>query len=46
MDSEKKDASLFLKVKEVIPKSEAQVLKETAAEMESGVLMYYAKPLQ
>ena len=39
-------ASLFLKVKEVIPKSEAQVLKETAAEMESGVLMYYAKPLQ
>lgn len=39
-------ASFFSKVKEVIPKSEAQVLKETAAEMESGVLMYYAKPLQ
>lgn len=38
--------SLFSKVKEIVPKSEAQVLKETAAEMESGVLMYYAKPLQ
>lgn len=35
--------SLFLKAKELIPKSEAQILKETAAEMESGVLMYYAE---
>lgn len=35
--------SLFMGVKELIPKSEAQILKETAAELESGVLMYYAK---
>lgn len=34
---------LFLKMKELVPKSEAQILKETAAEMESGVLMYYAE---
>lgn len=34
---------LFLRVKELIPKSEAQILKETASEMESGVLMYYAE---
>lgn len=37
-------ASLFAKMKELVPKSEAQILKETAAEMESGVLMYYAEP--
>jgi len=37
-------ASLFARVKELVPKSEAQILKETAAEMESGVLMYYAEP--
>ena len=36
--------SFFLNVKESLPKSEAQVLKETAAEMESGVPMYYAGP--
>lgn len=35
--------SLFVKLEELVPKSEAQVLSETAAEMESGVLMYYAK---
>lgn len=37
--------SLFAKVESVIPKSEAQILKETAAEMESGVPMYYAEQL-
>ena len=36
--------SFFFKMKELIPKSEAQILKETAAEMESGVPMYYAEP--
>lgn len=36
--------SFFFKLKELIPKSEAQILKETAAEMESGVPMYYAEP--
>lgn len=36
--------SLFAGVEELVPKSEAQILKETAAEMESGVLMYYAEP--
>lgn len=36
-------ASLFANVKNLVPKSEAQILKETAAEMESGVLMYYAE---
>ena len=35
--------SLFAKIESVIPKSEAQILKETAAEMESGVPMYYAE---
>jgi len=35
--------SLFFGIKELIPKSEAQILKETAAELESGVLMYYAE---
>lgn len=38
-------ASLFAEMKEMVPKSEAQILKETAAEMESGVLMYYAESL-
>lgn len=38
--------SLFAKVESVIPKSEAQILKETAAEMESGVPMYYAEQLR
>lgn len=37
-------ASLFARAKELVPKSEAQILRETAAEMESGVLMYYAEP--
>ena len=36
-------SSLFAKVESVIPKSEAQILTETAADMESGVLMYYAE---
>ena len=39
-------ASLFAKAKELVPKSEAQILTETAAEMESGVPMYYAEQLQ
>jgi len=34
---------LFMKLEKLVPKSEAQILSETAAEMESGVLMYYAK---
>jgi protease-4 len=37
---------LFSGVSALIPKSEAQVLKETAEEKESGVLMYYAEQLQ
>lgn len=39
-------AELFSKVSELVPKSEAQILTETAAEKESGVLMYYAEQLQ
>ncbi len=39
-------ASLFAEVKGMIPKSEAQILQETAASMESGVPMYYAEQLQ
>lgn len=39
-------SSLLAAVKEVVPKSEAQILSETAAEMESGVPMYYAEQLQ
>ena len=39
-------ASLFAEVKGMIPKSEAQILKETAASMESGVPMYYAEQFQ
>ena len=38
-------ASLFLKAESILPKSEAQILKETAEETESGVLMYYAEQL-
>ncbi len=37
---------LFVKAESLLPKSEAQVLKETAEEMESGVLMYYAEGLR
>ncbi len=43
---EKIFAELFSKASELVPKSEAQVLKETAEEKESGVLMYYAEQLQ
>ncbi len=39
-------ASLFSEIKELIPKSEAQILEETAARVESGVPMYYAEQLQ
>lgn len=39
-------ASLFAEVKEMVPKSEAQILRETADDLESGVLMYYAEQLQ
>lgn len=39
-------ADLFSKASELVPKSEAQILKETAAEKESGVLMYYAEQLR
>lgn len=39
-------SSLFVKIEETIPKSEAQILKETAADMESGVPMYYAEQLR
>lgn len=39
-------SSLFAQVKSVVPKSEAQILTETAAGMESGVPMYYAEQLQ
>lgn len=39
-------ASLFAKAESIIPKSEAQILTETAEEMESGVLMYYAEQLR
>lgn len=38
--------SLFAKIESVVPKSEAEILKETAAEMESGVPMYYAEQLR
>lgn len=43
---EKVLASLFAKAEKLVPKSEAQILKETAAQMESGVPMYYAEQLQ
>lgn len=39
-------ASLLSKVGSMMPKSDTQILKETAAEVESGVLMYYAEQLQ
>lgn len=39
-------ASLFSEMKELVPKSEAQILEEAAARMESGVPMYYAEQLQ
>lgn len=39
-------AALFAKIEESTPKSEAQILTETAEKMESGVLMYYAEQLQ
>lgn len=35
-------ASLFSKAEGLLPKSDTQVLKETAEEFESGVFMYYA----
>ena len=39
-------SQLFTQVSGLVPKSEAQILKETAEEKESGVLMYYAEQLQ
>lgn len=39
-------ASLFAKIEDVTPKSEAQILTETAEKMESGVYMYYANTLK
>ena len=39
-------AAIFSKAEKLVPKSEAQILKETAEEKESGVLMYYAEQLQ
>lgn len=39
-------SEIFSKASELVPKSEAQILKETAAEEESGVLMYYAEQLR
>lgn len=39
-------ASLFSRVESLIPKSEAQILTDTAAELESGVPMYYAEQLR
>lgn len=38
--------SLLSSVKELVPKSEAQVLTETAGEKENGGLMYYAEQLR
>lgn len=39
-------ASLLAEVKDLVPKSEAQILTETAVDIESGVPMYYAEQLQ
>lgn len=39
-------ASLLSKANSIIPKSEAQILLETADSMESGVPMYYAEQLR
>lgn len=36
-------ASLFAQIKDIIPKSEAQILFEAAREMEREVFMYYAR---
>lgn len=38
--------SLFFKAESLVPKSEAQVLTETAKSVESGVPMYYAEQLR
>lgn len=38
--------TLFSKAESLVPKSEAQVLTETAKSVESGVPMYYAEQLQ
>ena len=38
--------SLFSKAESLVPKSEAQVLTETAKSVESGVPMYYAEQLR
>ena len=45
-ESENPFASLFAEVESILPKSEAQILTETAADMESGVPMYYAEQLR
>lgn len=45
-ESENLFASLFAKVESILPKSEAQILTDTAADMESGVPMYYAEQLR
>ena len=37
---------LFFKAESLVPKSEAQILTETAKSVESGVPMYYAEQLQ
>lgn len=39
-------SSLFAKIEGLVPKSEAQILTDTAAGLESGVPMYYAEQLQ
>ena len=39
-------SSLFSQVKQLTPKSEAQVLTEAAEKLESGVPMYYAEQLE
>lgn len=36
-------SSFFSKVESIVPKSDSQILKETAEEFESGVFMYYAQ---
>ena len=38
--------TLFSKAESLVPKSEAQILTETARSVESGVPMYYAEQLQ
>lgn len=39
-------ASFLSKIEGMMPKSDSQILTETAAETESGVLMYYAEQLR